>query len=131
MGSELFLTKFENGVGGEIPMQEMSGFIEKYGRLVETDDGKKLQELVLSDPIGECVLLHHENGNGIGCISISRPRESKLIKPFIFEAMQRFNIVFCDVHFERGYTAVDLSDHLPEGSFPDGIVIVNNADELW
>jgi|GEM_PF-2087351 len=131
MGWTDWIVKFEHRQVGSIAWEEIYEFSKQYGTLTRCIDAENMYDLTMTHPIGECVHLHGDPTAGVNMISIDRPTDNAFIRPFIYTALTQFNMVLCDQNFTHGYSAVDLSSHIPEETLHDGVTVIDHMNALY
>jgi len=125
-----YIVKFKKQEQASIEWKKAVELSKKYGLITNKENQKDIHELVMEDSFG-IVNFHGNTTHGISMISIDRPTENELIRPFIFDYLTTFDMILCDQNFTHGVSAIDLKEHIPKGTLLDGVKIVKEANQIY
>jgi len=132
MGATDFIYKFDKGDEGFIDWIEFETFSKRYGCLIAPEEPNVLYDFKFINPIASIVSVHGQPSTGVSCISIGKPLENEFIRPFIFDALATFQMVFLyGDGYPFGYATNHLHDEIPNGLLSEGIRIVSSPNELF
>jgi len=132
MGAIGFIYKFDKGTQGFVNWNELETFAMRYGWLIAPEEPNVLYDFEFINPIASTVSIHGHPSTGVSGISIGKPLENEFIRPFIYDALDTFKMVFIyGDGYPYGYATSHLDEDIPSGLFSEGLRVVSSPDKLF